>query len=101
VKDRIEITQNFRKYIDLLNKATKKIDNAESIMEKIDNELEETEKWSGDAHDQCLYAFSLIQEYTLKIKDLVVELGICLDNVYFDMEGFESVSRNVNRWRSW
>jgi uncharacterized coiled-coil DUF342 family protein len=101
MNDIIEIKESFHKYKMRTDKIMTKIEKSEETMEKIRRELDETNKWSGEAHDQCAHAIEPIKEYTVTIKDLIMQLDTCLHNLEISVSDFESKSRNVQNWKAW
>jgi archaellum component FlaC len=101
MNDVTEVKNSIFDYKKRINKIKEEIVSSEDTMKKIDNELSKTDKWSGNAHDQCMAAQVLICEYTLIIKTLLEELEVCIQELTIDVSGFEAVSRNVRNWEIW
>jgi len=101
MNDVIEIKEPFDKYATYTKNILSKISDSEERMKTVDGKLLETDKWSGESHDQCVNALALLQGYTKPIKDMILELESCLKNMDSSASQFESGSRNVQDWKAW
>jgi hypothetical protein len=100
MNDVIEVKRTIFECTEIVNKIREEIDSSEKKMKEIDIDLA-SYKWQGDAHDQCIFGQILIGQYTTRIRLLVKELDVCLQDLMKDVTGFEQVSRNVKNWEAW
>jgi len=99
MSEEIEIKEVMGEYTTFTAKINEKIEDAETALNEAKTRLEEKNKWSGDARDQCVMASELLLRYTKGIKELAIKLEECLTCLDYDKQGFEGVSKNVKVWK--
>jgi len=97
----LEVKQNFRDYEKYVTKIKSDFSEAEEHDKATTEKLANTGKWAGDAHDQCVNAFELLQKYTVEVEDLIDQLGVCLKELNDNKDLLETTSNNVSLWKAW
>ena len=96
----IEIKETFGEYSIFTKKIADNFLDVEKHLSKADEYLAKTDRWSGDAHDQCVMAHELLGNYTTATKSLIEDLEACLKELEKCRSEFESGSSNVKEWES-
>ena len=97
----VEVKQNFGDYEKYMTRIKNNFSDAKTHDKATTEKLANTSKWAGDAHDQCVNAFELLQQYALEVEDIIDQLGVCLKELNDNKDSLETTSSNVPQWNAW